>query len=471
MSGTFSILSRGLDGVHVNLRRMGATANNIANINTQGYSRQRVEVQARQTYGNETGGGGVEVIGVRNTVNKFLELQLFTLANNKGTLEGRQGSVSILEETFNEAQGMGLSKSLADFFNGFKDLGTDPTNLAMRTTIRERARNVINDLHSKSSQLSGMLKTVSQEMGTRLETANAYLTEIASLNRSIAQQELGGQGTAFELRDRRTLVLSQLSGEMNVNFYESDNGMVNVYLANGVQAVTGGNAGTFALVDTLSPASTATVNLTIPGGGATIDVTSGITGGCVGGNLIERNTHIYSMATKLDTLAYTLVTEVNNLHFNGYGLNGATHNNFFATLGSSTDAARLIDLDASITADVRNIAAAQQDPTSVSGPSDNRNAIALSGLVNSKVMNGNSETMTEYYRNMIGELGVTANSIRNELDAKTRLFDATQQQREAVSGVNMDEEGADLIRFQRAFEASVRLMQVGSELLDTIIKL
>jgi flagellar hook-associated protein 1 FlgK len=214
------------------------------------------------------------------------------------------------------------------------------------------------------------------------------------------------------------------------------------------------------------------LSLTLPGQGSStpIGITDAVSGGRLGGNLLERNTTLNERMASLDELAFGIIEEVNNLHSAGYNLDGATGINFFEPLASQDAAARNFRLDAAIDLSLNNIAAAQEDPA-ISGVGDNRNALALADLASTRVMNSNSQSFLEFYQEMVGTIGTTAGSVQRDFETQANLLTQLDIQRESVSGVNMDEEGANIIRFQRAFQASSRLIMVADELMQSILEI
>jgi flagellar hook-associated protein 1 FlgK len=171
---------------------------------------------------------------------------------------------------------------------------------------------------------------------------------------------------------------------------------------------------------------------------------------------------------ELDELAFNLVTEVNSIHSAGYGLDGTTGVNFFAPLASQSGAARNMAVDATVLNDLRRIAAAEQDPA-VSGVGDNRTALRLSELQNEKTMTSGSQTFLQFYQGMVGSIGVTAGQVNRDFEIQANLVNQLEIQRESVSGVNLDEEGANIIRYQRAFQASSKLIMTADQMLETLM--
>ncbi|MDB5038412.1 MAG: Flagellar hook-associated protein 1 [Bacteriovoracaceae bacterium] len=465
-----SIFNRSLDGLNVAQQGLAVASNNIANVNTKGYARQQMVVGSRATVaGNDPSlGGGVEVTGLNSVTSSFIERQLFNTVNQFGTVDGRQQTLSQLEQVFNESQDQGLNKNLNDFFNSFSDLANNPTSIPSRQAVKDKATTLTSKFNSMSSQLSSMKRDLSTEISTRLTTINGYASQIAKLNQSIVAA--GGPDKAQDLAAQRTYDLQQLSQEVNVSYFQDSSGSMQVQLGSGGPLVEGYNSGTLSVSnDDLSNGGTIAIQMQFAGSSSTTNVTSQITSGRLGGNMIDRNTTINGAMTNLDNLAYQLSTQFNASYSTGYGLDSSTGNNFFTPLASATGAAANLSVDASVS-NPQTIAAAQQDPT-VSGKGDNRKALTLQNIQNSLTMNSGTVTFSQNYQAMIGSIGVMVNTVNQDVTNKTNLLNQMQTQRESVSGVNMDEEGANIIQYQKAFEAASKLMSLADSMMDELLKI
>ncbi len=467
LSGVFN---RGLDGLNIAQKALSTASNNIANMNTKGYARQELIVSPRSADPMNIGiAGGAEVTGLRSIVDPFVEMQLFDLSNDFGTVDSRKKTVNQMEALFNEADGGGLAKAMNDYFNSLSELSNNPSSIPMRQGVRDRAILLAQTFNRLSTQLNTMRRDLSEEISSRIESINSLAEEIASLNRTIVNQ--GGSDQAAELVARRTYLLRQLSEEVPVSYFTQTNGSVDVQLVGGGGLVTAFSSGTFSVgTDDISSGGNLTVELESALSGFTQDVTSRIDSGRLGGNLVDRNTTINTQVSSLDTLAYQLVTQINTQYSAGYGLDSSTGNNFFTPMASSSGAAGSIAVDASVIADVRSIAAAEQDPL-VSGISDNRNALALANMQTSLTMSTGTSTFAQYYQGIVGTIGNAVSQVNRQHQTQTYLLSQMEVQRESVSGVNLDEEGADIIRYQRAFQAASRLMAVADKLMDDLLSI
>ncbi len=460
--GIGQIFSRGLDGLNVNQRGLAATSNNIANMNTKGYSRQEVVITA-----NIAAQGGARVEAVEAITSPFVELQLFNSMNDFGTVDGRRRTVGQIEAMFNESADNGLAKQMNEFFGSFAALSVDPSSSVLRQDVRDRAVALSQRFNSLYEQVNQMRGDISLDISTKVDRVNALASQIAQVNEQLVGNT--NEQQILDLKGQRLSLLKDLSTEVNCSYFEQD-GTMQVAINGSLSLVNGKNAGTLSLSNDLSTGGLMTVNLKLPGGvsATTMNITNQVTGGRLGGALLDRNTTLNDRMDELDELAYNLVTQVNNLHSAGYGLDGTTGVNFFAPLAGQSSAARNMAVDATVLNDLRRIAAASQDPA-VSGVGDNRTALLMSELQNEKTMTSGSQTFLQFYQGMVGSIGVTAGQVNRDFEIQANLVNQLEIQRESVSGVNLDEEGANIIRYQRAFQASSKLIMTADEMLETLM--
>ncbi len=460
--GIGQIFSRGLDGLNVNQRGLAATSNNIANMNTKGYSRQEVVITA-----NIAAQGGARVEAVEAITSPFVELQLFNSMNDFGTVDGRRRTVGQIEEMFNESADSGLAKQMNEFFGSFAAFSVDPSSSVLRQDVRDRAVALSQRFNSLYEQVNQMRGDISLDISTKVDRVNALASQIAQINEQLVGNT--NEQQTLDLKGQRLSLLKDLSTEVNCSYFEQD-GTMQVAINGSLSLVNGKNAGTLSLSNDLSTGGLMTVNLKLPGGpsASTLNITNQVTGGRLGGALLDRNTTLNDRMDELDELAFNLVTEVNSIHSAGYGLDGTTGVNFFAPLASQSGAARNMAVDATVLNDLRRIAAAEQDPA-VSGVGDNRTALRLSELQNEKTMTSGSQTFLQFYQGMVGSIGVTAGQVNRDFQIQANLVNQLEIQRESVSGVNLDEEGANIIRYQRAFQASSKLIMTADQMLETLM--
>lgn len=470
VNGIGNLFGRALDGLRVSSSAMNVTSNNIANVNTEGYNRQFFIQGTRAFDSKGFLGGGVVDLGITSLVDPFIERQLSNETADFGFYDGRQLSLSSIENLVYDSDNEGISGAISQFFNAWSELAGDPANGALREQVREAGRTMSDRFNSAHSSLQDLRQNLSSEVETRLENVNSYLEQIAKLNESVAGAV--DDGAKLELKGQRQLVLRKLSKEIGVNYFEDADEMLTVQLqGTGLALVRANQSATLSSTNDLSAGGTMSISSTLAGGTSTaIDVTSYITTGAIGGNLEERNVTVNGVISDLNDLAYQISTDVNNLHYNGFGLDGNDQRNFFTPLADADNAAGLIAIDPAVLNSLDAIAAAQADPSG-GAVGDSRVAGSIVDLRNALSMSGGAKTYTQFYSSLTASVGVKSASVKANAKAKSNLVQKLEQQRENISGVNLDEEAADLLKYQKAFEGAARVMSVANEMLDTLLKL
>lgn len=464
INGIGSAYFRALDGINAAQKGISVISNNIANVNTPGYTRQQLMVGTRQS-------GGVFVSGVSGFINPFVERQLVDERSSLGMADSRRLTMSFMEDLVSESGGAAIGTSLTNFFNSWSELAADPANSALRQNVRETGEGLASSFSSINSQLQGLRSNLSGNIGSSIDSVNMALREVAQLNEQI--QGTSDQGSLLDLQNARNVALQNISSQIGINYFETDQGLVNVQIAGtGFPLVNGTKASTLSGSNDLSAGGVYSVSATIPGstGGTGVDVTDGITNGSLGGYLHDRNTTLNERIAQIDSLAYEVALQLNTQHQNGYGLDGVTGRNFFAPLAGVEGAAANFSLDNAILNDVDAIAAAGDDPA-VSGVGDSSNINLIVDLQNQKFLDGNSQSFNEFISSFRSSIGIDAAQVNADFESQSDLVNRLQVQRENISGVNLDEEALELVRYQRAFEGSARILAASNEIFDTLLQL
>jgi flagellar hook-associated protein 1 FlgK len=471
INGIFNVATTGITMSRVGIE---VTGENIANVNTPGYSRQTTIFKTGPT-NNANGfplGTGVELAAVMRNHDEMLQLQLVKGNSAYGESAVKETALQQIEPFFNELTTEGLGQAVEDFFNSWQDLSTNPSGTAERQTVVSRSQIMVDSFHRLSGNLSDSLNNADNSLDGITQNVSDAAKSIASLNEQILQTERLG-GNANELRDQRDYLTQVLAEKVGVSYSEQSDGTLTISLPGGEKLVEGNTYGT---VTTEDDAVTGLnkIMFTPIGGGAATDVTSTIGGpdnslGEIGGTLQVRDDIVPGYIARLDEMANQLVAAVNTQHIAGYGLDG-TQNNFFDPAGTTGAS---ININPALTID--KIAAASQDPTSsVSGPGDNGNALALAQLKDTPLtftVDGNSTTSTiaSYYNAFVSSVGIDTQNAENTTLQNESYLKQLNTLRESNSGVSLDEELTNLIKYQRAFEASARMVTTASEMLDTLL--
>ncbi len=493
-------------------RALSITANNIGNVNTPGYTRLRpIFVPIPESSDGIGLGGGVSIDSVQRVVDVTLDLQLQREREQLAYDEHIEQGLSGIEGILAELGGTGIGAALDHFFASLGDLANDPENPGVRQSVLQAARSLISPIREADRRLAERQIDANNQIAQSVAEVNTILQGIAQLNSQIFRIETGGTGDAASaLRDRRAQLLSDLAQHVDFSHYERPNGQIAAFLSGGAL-----------LVDSEMAAGLATQ----PGAGANpvfLDVfhelqgslsgpiTSTIRGGTMGAAIDLRDNRLQSYRDSLDEFAFTLARRINNEHYgplpapppgDAFGLVDNLSRRFFvdgtaAAVPEGADfaliggAASRIAIHSDIVTDTRHIAAGA---TSVGGAGaaagDNENALELAALqLDSSsffqitrdpatgleippgiVPGGSTETLNSFLSSVSGRLGTELLGSQRALAQEELIVAELEQRRAAVSGVSLDEEIANLIRIERAYQASARLIQDTNTLLGFLL--
>jgi len=451
--------------------QMATTSHNISNANTEGYSRQRVQQKADNPtpFGQKNLIGQGTLLARTERVNdNYIEKQIRSAARDLSHLEEKDLALKQTEDIFNEMGGEGLNRLVAKFFNDFRKLGNEPDNEAVRQSVRESTAAMANDFH----RLRGSVEEVRTHLDSRIEgftkEANSLADQVKDLNIKIKVQELSG-APANDLRDQRDLTMKRLSTYVDTSIHLDKDGAFNVDIKGVGPLVSGPNAEKFSVNRSPDdgegkPENSFSIGFT---GSASGDVTHSISGGKLGALLEVRDQTLSSILNRLDELASTITESVNAIHREGVTSYGTKGVDFFKQLDGKERASQYIGLSDAITNDVNQIAAAATPDS----PGDNRIAVAISQIQNMRVMENGNSTLDSFYNGIVSDVGVVAGRNRNSLVQQKDISMQLDKMREQISGVSMDEETANLLQFQRAFDASAKVISVADQCLETVLNL
>jgi flagellar hook-associated protein 1 FlgK len=443
------------------------TSHNIANKTTEGYSRQRVEVQTAVPIveGNKQMGMGTRASAVTRTNNPFLEKQLQKETGQLGMQKGREGALLQVEQVFNEQMNKGLNQYMTDFFNGFRELSNNPESSTSRTMVKEAGEALVKDFKRVDDQLTSIQKDVDERVKSETDEVNKMVREVASLNEKIAEVEVQGI-PANDQRDRRDVVLKKLNEKIDIHYAEGDQGQVTVSTAGNAILVSGFDHNE---LQTHENSETGRIDVFFTANESTppFKITDRIKGGTIGGALTVRDQIIPDFKNKIDQVAYTFANEVNRAHVEGFDRNGRQGLLFFEMPNQVAGAAQEIKLNEMIVDDVNRIAAGAK-PGAIG---DNTVANVISQLQHKEVMDDGTSTLDDFYNSQVGRVGVLAQRAVKSRESQDNILSQLNTIRESVSGVSLDEETTNMIEFQRAFDASARVIKTADEMFDTVLNL
>ena len=522
------------------------SSNNIANVNTPGYTRRQVEIESRVDVANIGNilqiGSGVQLGNIKRYTDEFLESQLRSASSKKGQADVRNDYLSRVEVSFAlDGPQSTVGSALNNFYSAVNQVGINPSNVDLRINLMQRGEDLIANIRATYATIAGAQSELNHRVPLEINTVNSFTTQIAQLNGLITQREAAGV-IAIDERDQRDTVLTKLAEKLSFTTLETANGMLNCYLDNGFPLVNQETSRNLTATSTPSFAA-GTLPRSLSGevlgyvtydfGSATapshLDLTQLLKNGSgtLAGILQMRGTtdpsntspfeaegDLVSMASRIEALTRGLLTKANQTYLgvdedtvtagfqsNAGDLNGNTPGAFglfdfdfsgvkdvdgdgIPSLSDLTSTTPLISNFSSLiklgfTNPAEFAAARDNDPASgskVFPPGDGQNAAAVAALrsTSSAFSLGNfsfSGTMEELYNSSVSYVGNAKAAAYLAVQVSDANLLSASNKRDEFSAVSLDEEFANLIRYQKAFQASARMIKTAGELLDQIVSL
>lgn len=566
MGTLFSALDIGRAGLQVAQVQLDITSHNIANVNKEGYSRQRVNLISRQPLIRPFGaiGRGPAVGTIQRLREDFLDTVYRQQAASLGRSEVQGRLFQRLEDIFQEPSEFGFSNRLNVFLDSLQDLANNPETLPVRTAVIAEAESIALAFNQVSQRLRILRNNANEEIRGIVPEINSLGGRIADLNRAIRNAELN-ERTANDLRDDRDVLLDSLSKLVNIDYREREDGQIDV-LIGGASFVNGDRVRQIEAVPdaTLDPVRDDLLAVRFAGTGTAVSVTNGE----LFGALNMRDQELPAVSAEVDALAAALIRSVNQLHAQGRGLTAFTslqagnpvaapnaalnqallpfpvENGSFdvvvydaagniadtitinlETTGPAALQTDLADIESAIDASPflsalidgsgrLNVTAAAgfsfrfaedssgalaalglnglftgfnagnigvngqiaSNPALLSSgfsldlseTGDNTAALAMAALRNAAVLGGGTQSLNDFYQSLVVQVGIDARANADSLRVEQAFVADFDRRRQEVSGVSLDEEVTNLLQYQRAFEASTRIITTTDRMLDAL---
>ena len=554
----FSTLSSAKLGLLAQQLAIEVTGQNVANVETEGYSRQDVSFEANTPRGHIKYGGlhqlgtGVRIASIERAHDQFLFTQIMDEGDLTGSTEVKKEIFEQLEVLFNEGSGRSLNDALSLFFSSVHDLATNARGLPERVDLISKAEHLASTFNQTGNQLFTIQRNIDATIETEVAKINTLTTQIGKLNESIHANEPTSQYKANDLRDNRDRLVKELSKKIDIQLVQESDNQISLTLKDGTALVLKDQV--FDLSTSINANNESFNDVYIDSGSTTKNITSTIKGGELRGYLDMRDTKVESVLDKMNILSGSFIQEFNSIHREGFGIDGSSGLDFFTpldvtvdhdadntgtavvsmtnaspttvsvdefeiaftgsneftlnnlttnassgtftfTTGStfnikdgfavaisgtaasgdkvtfsvSEDAASLMSVSSTITADGQKIAAG----ATTNG--DGGNALLMADLQNGLVFNSvtwssesGSFTFDEYYNAVVSTIGIESFSAQAILRQQEGVMLQLNSRRESISGVSIDEEMIKMIKFQQAYNASARMISIVDEMLDTL---
>lgn len=533
------MLNTSLSALRSYQQALTTTSSNISNANTEGYSRQRVDLQSLQSQRTGIGdiGTGVQVSRIQRYFDQAVTDQLRSTTASFNQQDTVYTLATQLQSLLTDVN-TGVDGAISNFFNSLQGVANDPSSLAARRVFLDDAKALTVRFNDLDAQFNSLNTTVNTQIGSAVSDINQLSRRIADLNTSITNT---GAAPSSELLDERDQALVSLNKLIKVSTSPNSDGSVNVYVGNGEPLVFGSTQ--IEMKQQLGEFNPLEARLSV----GNRDVTDELSGGTLGGSLDFRNNLLRTARSELSMIGYTLATQFNAQNKAGRDLLGDTGGDLFALAGPQVvpnssnggtgsvalaiDSATAGDLTGQdylvriiggqprlfalpgetavaltgtspftveglnitvsgtpaegdefllqpsanvssqlklLVTDPARIAAAADDGSPF-GRGDNRNALAMVGIETSKILANGTVSLRDQLRGLLSDIAATTRQADVGRQSQSTLLDQATARRDNVSGVNLDEEAANLLRFQQSYQAAAQAIQVANSLFDTLL--
>lgn len=565
MPDAFGIGVSALNSLQTAIR---TTGQNIANVNTDGYSRQSVDFATREPdrSGGFFVGSGVTITSIERAYDEFLTRDVQFRTATSSLYANLAESAGRVDELFADPA-TGIGPAISDLFSAMEAVANSPTTLPERQVLISQAGTLAERFEYFDNRLSDFQDDLNIKITSAVSEVNQFAEAIAQLNDQIALQTASSGGAAGDILDQRDEAIRLLSEQIKTTVQQQDDGALNIFIGDGQPLVIGSQASTLtAINDTLRPNR---LNITLTtASGQTSDITNFLSGGSIGASLQAYEDVIEQARRDIGVLAAGLTITFNEVHSQGYDLNDNTGVNFFAP--ESADpvffaspnntgvtslnspgvnmTAVIYDVDPALSGDVSQLTGdsyrlqyiagdltvtnlTTEEPTVFTGidgggdfsqvvdgvrisidaatiasmndgdtflleptrtsaekfdvaitdatqvavaqalgsPGDNRNVLALIDLQNSPTLLGEA-TYFDFYTNTTSRVAVQTRRANSLAETESSLLSSATARQSNLNGVNLEEEAANLIRFQQAYQAAAQIISTARDVFETLLR-
>jgi len=453
MPGTFHGINIASSALHAFQRAMETTGHNLANVNTRGYSRQRVDNVAFEPMALWSGrmfslGTGVQIESITRAREMFLENRFQGASGDVNRYNTYAQGLQQLESVYREPDA-GISSAMNQMFDAFSGLASNPNDPTVRTTVRNSASLFAQRVRTAYADMTEMHDQVALGITETFRQINQMGEQIATLNEQIRAATVGG-GSPNDLLDQRDLLIRDLSQLSNVRTSTQPDGTTNVFISN-FPLVTSDHFRSF-------PTTYDAATMTVADGSTTYPVRGGVLMG-----QMQTLNRIAKSQSELDTLANTMRLQFNVLHHTGMDAAGNAGGDFF---NDGQTGAINFDLDAAISSDPSKIFAGT---TGYDG--DGGLALSMSQLRAQKLSDLGDRTFSDFYSASVSGLANDIGQAKAQTETFGSILDQISAQADSISGVSIDEEMADLMRYQRSYQAAARVLTILDQTTEDIINM
>lgn len=453
MGGLNTALLTGMEALNATQAALNATSNNIANSNTPGYTREVALMSENEEdlTGGTVTGGGVSLSGVQSVRDELLNLQIQQQTAQKSSADAQSSSLQSIENLFSST-GQDVASTLSSFSSSLIQLSANPSNSATQESVLTAGQNLARSFNSTANGLTSAQTSADQQVTTTVAQINSLSQQIAQLNAqlspSVMTQQNGGT-----IEDQRDQLVQQLSTLVGVSVTQSNDGEV-ITTGNGTPLVMGGQS-----YNLQTATGSNGLQQVLDSNGN--NITANIQGGQLGGTLQIRDQVIPGFLNSLNTLASQFATAFNTAQTQGYDSSGNAGQAFFNIPSGTTGAAAGISVA---------ITSGSQIAVSADGSAgSNGNVANLSAALTNALPSGQSAANA--YASLVYQVGSASSNSSDQSTAIGQSILQLTNQQSSVSGVSIDEETTNLIRYQTAYEAAARIVSTIQALNEATINM
>ncbi len=467
MSGVRNLLNIAKSALFASQASVNVASHNIANQSTEGYRKQEANLATRSGVKllHHVYGEGVNITSIRQRQTIFADRRIYQENTRLGEWSGRTRIMEQIESIFTGIGESDLNAKINDFFNAWEDLTNDPASLEFRTQLVQSTQSLTGKFHDVDSGLQSIRENLNAEISGKVITANELLHKIHELNDKIAALEYTGVN-ANDLRDQRDRFIRELTGLMDIETHNREHGRVEI-IHEGITILNRDNV--FEL-STRGVSRDGRETTEVYVGDTKVHPTTGE----ISGLLTVQNEVLAKYQDEMDELAEGIVTRVNSNHELGFDLYGNVGSHFFDP-GKVT--ARNIKISDKIVEDMKKIAAASGTHDwaagvhTSNGIGDNENAKRIAELRYVRAMKKNSATFNEVYNAFYADVGFDTQEAKRNQQNHQVLIDQLDNYRDSMVGVSLDEELADIQKFQHSYAAASKLVRMADEMMRTLVNM
>lgn len=541
MSNIFDVGSSALNSLQ---RAISTTGNNIANVNTEGYSRQEVEFGSRtpNRIGGVTLGTGVEISSIRRAYDQFLTQDVQARTSSSGYYSLYSTTAEQIDNLMADPA-TSISSAMDQFFAAMEAVANSPTSQPERQVLLSEAGTLANRFNYVDARLSELAENTNEQMSVFVMDINQHTKDIAQLNQQIARLERTPGGSPNDLLDQRDRAIESLSKLVRVDTRLQEDGSVNVFTSSGHRLVSQAGAEIVRLSAAPQPDGPVRLYISAPGG-ADAEITNVSLGGELGAAMDVSKNVIDRARRDIGLLAVGLTATFNTQHKAGDTLNQVAGAEFFTSItpvatasplnsGTTTVSAVIDDatqmtgasyqidytdsvvtitnLSTNATQEINgttvmidgltftispfsnltdgdrflveptgraasSMAVAITDTSDIAAANsggnvgDNRNMLSLIALREANNLKDGTQSVYDIYNNAVSQVAVDTRSARANADTEISLLQSVTDRRDGLTGVNLEEEAANLIRYQQAYQAAAQIITTANDVFDTLLR-